>query len=252
MHRKAAYAAIAAIMFAAGPVGAETAPQDVVFDDADLDRAVPTIIKAIMQNAGQTCTAGSRVLVQKTIYEALVARLSKAFAQAEVATPLLDRDCGPVINRQQQQRVIRYCEQARADGIPVLAQAKMSEYLPSAGFYVRPTLFGPVPATHPLAREEVFGPVLAVLPFEDEAEAIALANGTPYGLIAAVWSENGGRQSRVANAMRVGQVFINCYGAGGGVELPFGGVKASGHGREKGLLALEEMSSAKTILQFHG
>jgi aldehyde dehydrogenase (NAD+) len=113
-------------------------------------------------------------------------------------------------------------------------------------------LFGPVPAGHPLAQEEVFGPVLAVFPFEDEADAIALANSTEYGLLAAVWSENGGRQMRVAKAIRAGQIFINCYGAGGGVELPFGGVKKSGHGREKGLIALEEMSSTKTILQFHG
>ncbi len=224
----------------------------VVFEDADLDRAVPTIVKAILQNAGQTCTAGSRVLVQRSLYDRLAARLSDAFAQTEAATPAMDRDCGPVINRAQQQRVRRYCDQARADGVPVLAEGRLRDDLPAGGFYVRPTLFGPVPPQHPLAREEVFGPVLALMPFEDEADAVALANGTPYGLIAAVWSENGARQMRVAKAMRVGQVFINCYGAGGGVELPFGGVKASGHGREKGLMALEEMSSAKTVLQFHG
>ena len=107
-------------------------------------------------------------------------------------------------------------------------------------------------ASNALACEEVFGPVLAVLPFDDEADAIALANATDYGLLAAVWTENGGRQQRVAKAVRAGQVFINCYGAGGGVELPFGGTKRSGHGREKGLLALEEMSCTKTMVQWHG
>ena len=90
------------------------------------------------------------------------------------------------------------------------------------------------------------------MPFDDEADAIALANGTDYGLLAAVWTENGGRQQRVAKAVRAGQVFINCYGAGGGVELPFGGTKRSGHGREKGFLALEEMSTTKTLVQYHG
>ena len=95
-------------------------------------------------------------------------------------------------------------------------------------------------------------PVLAVLPFEDEADAIALANGTDYGLLAAVWTENAGRLQRVAKAVKAGQVFMNCYGAGGGVELPFGGTKRSGHGREKGLLALEEMSTTKTLVHWHG
>ena len=224
----------------------------IVFDDADLDRALPTIIKAIAQNAGQTCTAGSRLLVQKSIYDTFVARVAEAYGKIGVGTPAMDRDCGPVINKAQQHRVNGYIDRAKADGIPVLAESTLDASLPKDGYYVRPTLFGPVPPSHALAQEEVFGPVLAAFPFEDEAEAIALANGTAYGLLAAVWSENGGRQMRVAKAVRVGQVFINCYGAGGGVELPFGGMKASGHGREKGLIALEEMSAPKTILQFHG
>jgi aldehyde dehydrogenase (NAD+) len=122
----------------------------------------------------------------------------------------------------------------------------------AGGYFVTPTFFGPVPRDSALALEEVFGPVLAAFPFTDESDAIALANGTPYGLLAAVWTENGGRQTRVAKAVRAGQVFINSYGAGGGVELPFGGTKRSGHGREKGFLALEEMTTTKTIIQFHG
>ena len=169
-----------------------------------------------------------------------------------VGTPEMDRDCGPLINKKQMQRVQGYLDRAKRDGIPVIAEAPLDASLPKGGYYVTPTLFGPVPADHPLAQEEVFGPVLAVFAFDDEADAIRLANSTEYGLLAAVWTENGARQMRVAKAIRAGQVFINCYGAGGGVELPFGGVKKSGHGREKGLMALEEMSSTKTILQFHG
>jgi aldehyde dehydrogenase (NAD+) len=134
----------------------------------------------------------------------------------------------------------------------VLAEGSIADGVPSGGYYVRPALFGPVPRDNALAREEVFGPVLAAFPFADEADAIALANSTDYGLLAAVWTENGGRQLRVSKAVRAGQVFINCYGAGGGVELPFGGTKRSGHGREKGFLALEEVSSTKTLVQFHG
>jgi aldehyde dehydrogenase (NAD+) len=224
----------------------------VIFDDADLDRALPIIIRAISQNAGQTCVAGSRLLVQRSIYDQFVARVAEQFAKISVGTPEMDRDCGPLINRPQLERVQGYIERAKKDGIPVLAESPLDPSLPKGGFYASPTLFGPVPVDNPLAHEEVFGPVLATFPFEDEADAIRLANGTPYGLLAALWTENGGRQLRVAKAIRAGQVFVNCYGAGGGVELPFGGVKKSGHGREKGLLALEEMSSPKTIVQFHG
>jgi molybdenum cofactor synthesis domain-containing protein len=133
-----------------------------------------------------------------------------------------------------------------------LAEGTIAEKAPKTGYFVKPTLFGPVPRDAALAREEVFGPVLAAMPFEDEADAIALANGTDYGLLAAVWTENAGRLQRVAKAVHAGQVFMNCYGAGGGVELPFGGTKRSGHGREKGLLALEEVSTTKTLVHYHG
>ena len=224
----------------------------IVFADADLDRAVPIIVKAIVQNAGQTCTAGSRLLVEQSAFDAVVGRVAEAFAKVRVGSPAMDLDCGPVMNPAQLARVNRYVEAARAAGVPILAQGKIADGVPPRGYYVRPTFFGPVPRTDALACEEVFGPVLAAIPFTDESDAIALANGTPYGLLAAVLSENGGRAYRVAKAVRAGQVFVNCYGAGGGVELPFGGTKRSGHGREKGLLALEELSSTKTVVHFHG
>ena len=224
----------------------------IVFDDADLDRALPIIVRAIVQNAGQTCTAGSRLLVQRKIYDEFVGRVANSFRSVRVGTPDMDLDCGPVMNSVQLDRVNRYIDEAKRDGITLLAEGEIAAGVPKGGFYVRPTLFGPVPRANALALEEVFGPVLAALPFDDEADAISLANGTDYGLLAAVWTENGGRQQRVSKAVRCGQVFINCYGAGGGVELPFGGVKKSGHGREKGFLALEEMSTTKTLVQYHG
>jgi aldehyde dehydrogenase (NAD+) len=224
----------------------------IVFDDVDVERAVPIIVRAIVQNAGQTCTAGSRLLVQRSIYDSFVAKVAEAFAKVKVGAPEMDLDCGPVMNPAQFARVNRYINQARDSGVPVLAEGSFASGVNASGYFVKPTLFGPVPRNHPLACEEIFGPVLSAIPFEDEADAIALANGTDYGLLAAVWTENAGRLQRVAKAVQAGQVFMNCYGAGGGVELPFGGTKRSGHGREKGLLALEELSSCKTLVHYHG
>jgi aldehyde dehydrogenase (NAD+) len=224
----------------------------IVFEDADFARAVPIVVRAIVQNAGQTCTAGSRLLVQRSVFDRFVGQVAEAFAKVRAGTPEMDLDCGPVMNGAQQRRVQRYLDAARAGGIPVLAEGRIADGVPATGHWVVPTFFGPVPREHALAQEEVFGPVLAALPFDDEADAIRLANGTPYGLLAAVWTENAGRLQRVAKAVKAGQVFMNCYGAGGGVELPFGGTKRSGHGREKGLLALEELSSTKTLVHFHG
>ncbi|MEI7445034.1 MAG: aldehyde dehydrogenase family protein [Burkholderiales bacterium] len=224
----------------------------IVFDDVDVERAVPIVVRAIVQNAGQTCTAGSRLLVQRSVYDTFVGRVAEAFARVRVGTPEMDLDCGPVMNPAQLARVRRYVDGARAAGIPVLAEGTVADGAPLTGYYARPTFFGPVPRDAAIAREEVFGPVLAAMPFDDEADAIRLANGTDYGLLAAVWTENAGRLHRVAKAVKAGQVFMNCYGAGGGVELPFGGTKRSGHGREKGLLALEELSTTKTLVHWHG
>lgn len=223
----------------------------VVFADADLDKAVPQIVKAIVQNAGQTCSAGSRLLIQQEIYDEVMARVGAGFAAIRVGTPEMDLDCGPIINAKQHKRVQGFIDDSVASGIAVIAEAQLAPDLPAGGYFVKPTLFGAVPRDHNLACKEVFGPVLSAMPFTDEEDAVRLANATEYGLVAGVWTENGSRQARMANRIHSGQVFINCYGAGGGVELPFGGVKKSGHGREKGFVALEEMSTTKTIVQFY-
>lgn len=223
----------------------------VVFNDADLDKAVPVIVKAIVQNAGQTCSAGSRLLVQQETYGKFVAMVADAFRKVKVGSPEMDFDCGPIVSAKQHKRVSSFIEEAKASGLEVIAEGSLASGLSPGGYYVKPVLFGNVPRDHQLACKEVFGPVLSVMPFVDEEDAVRLANATEYGLAAGVWTENGGRQSRMAKRLVSGQVFINCYGAGGGVELPFGGFKKSGHGREKGFLALEEMSTTKTIVQFH-
>ncbi|MCO4880098.1 aldehyde dehydrogenase family protein [Paraburkholderia caribensis] len=222
----------------------------VVFNDADLEKAAPQIVKAIVQNAGQTCSAGSRLLIQEDIYDKFVAKVSRLFNEVRVGTPEMDLDCGPIVSAKQRKRVQGFIDDAIASGVPLLAQGTVAKDAPSGGYFVAPVLFGNVPRAHQLACNEVFGPVLSAMTFSDESDAIALANATEFGLAAGVWTENGSRQARLARKIIAGQIFINCYGAGGGVELPFGGMKKSGHGREKGFLALEEMSTTKTVAQY--
>ncbi|MCJ9713575.1 aldehyde dehydrogenase family protein, partial [Bordetella hinzii] len=214
--------------------------------------AIPAIVKGIVHNAGQTCTAGSRLLVQKGIYADFMQAVAQEFSKVRAGTPEMDLTCGPVVNRAQFERVNRYIAKGLADGLKVVAEGSIAEGVPAGGFYVKPTLFSAATHDSDLFTQEIFGPVLVALPFDDEEQAIALANATDYGLLGAVWTENGGRQQRVARGIKVGQVYINGFGAGGGVELPFGGVKKSGHGREKGFIALEEMSTTKTIIQYYG
>lgn len=224
----------------------------IVFADADFDAAVPVIVNAIIQNAGQTCSAGSRLLVEDRAYDAFMGLVTERFGGLRAGEAGRDLDCGPLISAAQKTRVEGYVEGARAEGIAAIAQGKVEDDAPSGGFYVAPVLFGPVPHANRLACEEVFGPVLSAIRFAGEDEAIRIANGTDYGLTAGLWTENGGRQLRVAKALRCGQVFVNAYGAGGGVELPFGGMKRSGHGREKGMEALHELTTVKTVVLRHG
>ncbi len=224
----------------------------IIFADADLDAAVPVVINAIVQNSGQTCSAGSRVLIEQAIYDALLSRLGEAFEALRVGPATMDLDLGPLIRQTQQQRVWDFLSDAQTAHIPIVAQGSVVDEAPDTGFYQAPVLLADVPVGHRIAQEEVFGPVLSAMPFTDEDHAVELANATHFGLVAGVWTRDGARQFRMARRVKSGQVFINNYGAGGGVELPFGGYKSSGYGREKGFEALYGFTVLKTVAVRHG
>ena len=220
-----------------------------VFEDADLDAALPFLVNAGIQNAGQTCSASSRILVQRKVYDEVTARMAERYGALKVGQAMSDLDVGPLISAKQKGIVTGFL--ALGADLEMAAQGVLSD-APEGGNFVAPTLFAGLNASHALARDEIFGPVQVIIPFEDEAEAVAIANGTEYGLVASVWTQNGARRMRLAKAIRAGQVFLNNYGAGGGVELPFGGVGKSGHGREKGFEALYGFTTLKTVAAFHG
>jgi len=220
-----------------------------VFNDADIDAALPFLVNAGIQNAGQTCSASSRILVQRDCLETVCDQMAERYSKLRCGDAIDDFELGPLISGTQKKRVESYLEQGR--DLELLASGSVMESASSAGHYVAPRLYLCDDPAHVLAQEEIFGPVQVIIPFDTEEEALGIANGTDYGLVASVWSTNGARQMRLAKALQAGQVFINNYGAGGGVELPFGGVGKSGHGREKGFEALYGFSRLKTVAAKH-
>ena len=222
----------------------------VVFADADLDRALPFLVNAGVQNAGQTCSAASRILVERSRYAEVVYRMAEAYRALRVGPALADLEVGPLISARQKQIVEGYL--AQAGDLDIAATAQIVAEAPVGGHYVAPHLLAGASGNHRLAQEEIFGPVQVVIPFDDEDQAVSIANGTEYGLVAAAWTQDGSRALRMSRRLRAGQVFLNNYGAGGGVELPFGGVGKSGHGREKGFEALYGFSTLKTVAAHHG
>jgi aldehyde dehydrogenase (NAD+) len=221
---------------------------NIVFEDVDIDVAARNALRAINLNCGQNCSAGSRLLVHRSIHDAVVDRMVVLAREVTVGPGLEDPDVGPLTTRDQYERVGDYLRIGREEGAEVVSGGGLVEdQRLNGGNFVQPTIFAGVTPQMRIAREEIFGPVLCVLPFDDDDEAVAIANDTDFGLVAGIWTNDFSRVHRVSTALEVGQVYINEYFAGG-VETPFGGVKASGYGREKGLAALEHYTRMKTMI----
>jgi betaine-aldehyde dehydrogenase len=219
----------------------------VILDDADLAVAVKGTLNGCYLNSGQTCTALTRMLVPQSRYEEaakLAAELAKSFTPGD---PLSESTrLGPLSSQSQLERVRGYIKKGIAEGAELVAGgAEPPEGVPAGGYYVRPTVFGRVKNSMTIAQEEIFGPVLAILPYQDEDEAVRIANDSPYGLAGAVWSADEARAQRVARRINAGQIDIN--GGAFNMNAPFGGFKQSGHGREAGVYGLEEFLEYKSL-----
>lgn len=218
---------------------------NIVFEDADLALALRGAQQAIFAGSGQSCVAGSRLLVQRSIHDRFVAALAEASARIALGDPLeAATEAGPISTARQFAHVGALIAAGRAEGARVLAPIRGD--LPAGGFWVPPTILADVTNEARVAREEIFGPVVAAIPFADEAEAIALANATPFGLAGAAWTRDLGRAHRVAAAVRAGTFWINAYRTIH-VSVPFGGFGASGYGRSSGIEALAAYTRSKAV-----
>jgi aldehyde dehydrogenase (NAD+)/betaine-aldehyde dehydrogenase len=199
-------------------------------------------VRALVQNAGQSCSAGSRLLAHRSCYDEVVSLVADGLRSLSVGPGIEDHDLGPLVSERQFRHASGMVERAAGEVVTGGRRADVE-----GGFYLEPTLISGVPGDAEIWNDEVFGPVVVAAAFEDDEEALALANRSEFGLVAGIWTRDLSRAHRVAAAMRVGQVFVNTYGVGGGVELPFGGVKRSGYGRGKGLQALRTYTQVKNV-----
>src|SRR6478736_624308 len=219
----------------------------VILDDADLAVAVKSTVNGCYLNSGQTCTALTRMLVPQSKYEEAAKIAAEVAAGFTVGDPLAESTrLGPLTSQAQLERVRGYIRKGLAEGAELVAGgAEPPEGVPSGGYYVRPTVFGKVRNDMTIAQEEIFGPVLSIIPYKDEEDAVRIANDTVYGLAGAVWSKDEARAQRVARRIRAGQVDVN--GGAFNMNAPFGGFKQSGHGREAGVYGLEEFLEYKSL-----
>jgi aldehyde dehydrogenase (NAD+) len=219
----------------------------VILDDADLAAAVKGTLNGCYLNSGQTCTALTRMLVSEAQYPEAARMAAEAAKGFTVGDPLAETTkLGPLTSQAQLERVRGYIKKGQQEGAELLAGgAESPEGVPAGGYYVRPTVFGKVKNSMSIAQEEIFGPVLSIIPYKDEEDAIRIANDSPYGLAGAVWSKDEARAQRVARRIRAGQVDVN--GGAFNMNAPFGGFKQSGHGREAGVFGLEEFLEYKSL-----
>lgn len=217
---------------------------NIIFEDADLDAAVMGALMGFVANSGQICLAGTRILVQRSIYEEVAQKLAGAMAMIPLGRDLPAPSLGPIANRAQYEKVLGYFEIAKQDGATLIAGGGPAK---DRGLYIAPTLYGDVDMSMRIAREEIFGPVGVLIPFDAEEDAITVANDTDYGLAAGVWTRDVSRVHRVTSALQAGQVYVNTYFEMG-VESPLGGYKNSGIGREKGLMALKQYTQTKNVV----
>ncbi|HYX66932.1 MAG TPA: aldehyde dehydrogenase family protein [Burkholderiales bacterium] len=219
----------------------------VILDDADLGQAVKSTVNGCYLNSGQTCTALTRMLVPEKLYPEAAKLAAEVAAGFTVGDPLAETTkLGPLSSQAQLERVRGYIKKGLDEGAELVAGGiEPPAGVPSGGYFVRPTVFGRVKNGMTIAQEEIFGPVLSIIPFKDEEEAVRVANDTVYGLAGAVWSKDEARAQRVARRLRAGQVDVN--GGAFNMNAPFGGFKQSGHGREAGVYGLEEFLEYKSL-----